>query len=88
MGAARWALQEAYELVKREWADIRYLRGCHDIGFKFSWRIESCKNRNQKSSSRLSYAYVSAGKAFDPSRQNVCAHTAVKGEERLNHFVE
>ena len=88
------AIRSSYhEYVKRELADISFLRKMHCVALKLSWQQESKRidldERHFDTLFRehfgpcMSFVYLKAGRSFDSHRLNVCPYTSKPGEPRI-----
>lgn len=86
---------EDHEYVRREWADIEYLRSFHDLKLKLSWTIGSDANSigfderlydlrfKEVTGNNMSFLYLLPGRTLDVDRPKVSPYISIKDERRI-----
>jgi len=84
-----------HEYVRREWADIEFLRRHYDLRLKLSWTIGLKVNRvgfderlydprfREVMGQSMSFVYLLPGRTLDIDRPKVSPYIAVEGERRI-----
>jgi hypothetical protein len=86
---------EDHEYVRREWADIEYLRRHRNLRLKLSWTIGSKVNKvgfderlydlrfRDVMGQTMSFMYLWPGRTLDKQRPKVSPYISIAGEQRI-----
>lgn len=88
-------VSDDHEYVRREWADIEYLRRTYKLVLKLSWIVDPKAKKvgfderlydlrfREVMGQSMSFIYVNPGRTLDPNRMKASPYISIAGERRI-----